>query len=213
MTEAVIRVGVIDDHPIVLHGLEKALHEQENLMITVTATDLGNFFDGQEALPDVVLLDLDLGDGSRPADNIRRLMEAGVSVLVFSAAAHPATVRAAIRAGAAGYITKTDALEDLMSAIRSARSGSGWVSPALAFIMLTDDAPSRPQLSTQEREVLRLYSTGLPVKVVAKRMDLSPETAKEYIARVRRKYRDAGRDARSKIDLRLRAVEDGIIPE
>ncbi len=157
----------------------------------------------------MVLLDLDLGDGTEPPDNLRRLLSDERSVVVFSAAAAPDTVRRAMRAGASGFVPKTDDVEDLATAIRAAAAGTGWISPQLAFLLLTDDSPDKPHLSPKEVEALRLYAAGMPLKTVARKMDVSPETAKQYIDRVRQKYRRVGRDAATKVDLFKRAIEDG----
>src|SRR5215470_18702678 len=87
-----------------------------------------------------------------------------------------------------------------------------WVSPRLAYIFATDDAPDRPALSAQETRTLRLYATGMPIKSVARRLSISEETAKQYVRRVREKYAQANRAAPTKLDLYYRAVEDGHLP-
>ncbi len=206
---ATITVAAVDDHPIVLRGLVDMLHGVTDLDLLDTVASIDALLAGPGARARVVLLDLDLGDESNPSDNIRRLLSCDRSVVVFSAAAEPPTVRDAMRAGACGFVPKTDDVADLATAIRAAAAGTGWVSPQLAFLLLTDDAPDRPGLSPQETEALRLYATGMPLKTVARKMNLSPETAKQYIDRVRQKYRRVGRDAATKIDLYKRALEDG----
>ncbi|EFC85408.1 LuxR family transcriptional regulator [Frankia sp. CcI49] len=205
----IVPVAAVDDHPIVLRGLADVLAGVEGLELVATATSIRALLAGPGRDAAVVLLDLDLGDGSQAPDNIRRLIQAGTAVIVFSALADPDGVRAAMRAGACGFVTKTDDVEELGTAIRAASEGNGWVSPQLAFMLLTDKAPDRPQLSPQELEALRLYATGMPLKTVARKMDVSPETAKQYIDRVRMKYRRAGRHADTKVDLYRLAVEDG----
>lgn len=204
-----ITVAAVDDHPIVLRGLADLLAGVTDLDLVDTAASIDKLLAGPGQEAQVILLDLDLGDGSRPPDNIRRLLGRGHTVVVFSAAAIPTTVRDAMRAGASGFVPKTDDVTDLATAIRAAAAGTGWISPQLAFLLLTDDAPDRPDLSPQETEALRLYATGMPLKTVARRMGLSPETAKQYIDRVRQKYRRVGRDAATKVDLYKRALEDG----
>jgi DNA-binding CsgD family transcriptional regulator len=69
-----------------------------------------------------------------------------------------------------------------------------------------------PSLSTREIEVLSLFAAGLPLKSVARRADISIETAKEYLSRIRTKYTMAGRPAGTKTELYYRGVEDGHIP-
>ncbi|CAI7976946.1 MULTISPECIES: response regulator transcription factor [Parafrankia] len=204
-----ISVAAVDDHPIVLRGLADVIEGLDGLTLLATATSIAELLAGPGRKADVVLLDLDLGDGSEAPDNIRQLTGIGASVIVFSALGDPKAVRGAMRAGAGGFVTKTDDVGELATAIRAAGAGTGWVSPQLAFMLLTDEAPDRPTLSLKELEALRLYATGMPLKTVARKMTVSPETAKQYIERVRVKYRKAGRHADTKIDLYKRAKEDG----
>jgi transposase len=76
-----------------------------------------------------------------------------------------------------------------------------------------DRAFADAQLATREREVLRLYAAGLPLKAVADRLGIAYSTAKENITRIRVKYVEVGRPAPTKIDLRKRAIEDGIVDD
>jgi DNA-binding NarL/FixJ family response regulator len=203
-----ITIAAVDDHPIVRRGLVGSLGSMPDSRVLATASSLSELLAGPGREADVVLLDLDLGDGSELHDNIRRLLAADIAVVVFSPVAEPRTVRAAMRAGASSYVSKTDDIDDLARAIRAAAAGTGWISPQLAFLLLTDDAPDRPTLSAKEREALRLYAAGMPLKTVARRMNVATETAKQYIDRVRRKYREAGREAETKVDIYRRAIED-----
>lgn len=212
MTTGPITVAAIDDHPIVLHGLAATLAASPRLTVVATAKDVDELLGVPRPHIDVVLLDLDLGGTSQVSDNIRRLLEAGSAVVVLSANAAPEAVRAAVQAGACGFVPKSQDITDLITAIEAAADGGGWVSPQLAFALITDDTPDRPALSEQETHALRLYAAGLPLKSVAKRMGVSPDTAKQYVDRVRAKYRRVGREAGTKIDLYRRAVEDGHLP-
>jgi DNA-binding NarL/FixJ family response regulator len=117
-----------------------------------------------------------------------------------------------MRAGASGYVLKTEEAGELREAVRAVAAGNDWVSPRLAYILATDDSPDRPELSPQETRTLQLYATGLPIKSVARRLGISEETAKQYVQRVRIKYAQANRAAPSKLDLYHRAVEDGHLP-
>jgi DNA-binding NarL/FixJ family response regulator len=204
-----IAVAAVDDHPVILHGLAGILSTLPDLDVVATATSLDDLMSGPGRNAEVVLLDLDLGDGTNVTTNIHRLLKAGSAVVVFSAFARPDNVRAAVRAGACGYVPKSDDIDGLATAIRAAATGGGWVSPQLAFVLLTDDAPDRPSLSAKEQEALQLYAAGMPMKAVARRMNVGIETAKQYIERVRIKYRKLGRDTTTRVDLYRRAVEDG----
>ena len=100
----------------------------------------------------------------------------------------------------------------MRAAIREVAAGRDWMSPRLAYLLATDDAVDRPTLSNQERRALQLYATGLPMKLVARKMSISEETVKQYLDRVRQKYAIAGRASPSKLELYYRAVEDGHLP-
>jgi DNA-binding NarL/FixJ family response regulator len=206
-----ITIAVVDDHPIVLQGIARILDGEPGICVAATAPSVDELLDNELGVVHVVLLDLDLGDGTDVTTNIHRLLETGSTVVVFSALALPENVRAAVRAGACGYVPKSDDLESLVTAIQAAARGSGWVSPELAFVLLTDDAPDRPSLSEKELQALLLYATGQPLKTVAQSMGVSFDTAKQYLDRVRLKYRQSGRQAASKVDLYRRAVEDGYL--
>jgi two-component system, NarL family, nitrate/nitrite response regulator NarL len=133
-------------------------------------------------------------------------------VVTFSTRDDPALIREAIRAGAHSYVRKSVDPGEARTAIEAAATGSCYTSRAHAAAMESDLEPERPELSGQEREVLRLYATGLTMTSVARRLKIKSGTAKSYLDRVRDKYDQVGRSARTKIELRDRAVEDGILP-
>ena len=71
---------------------------------------------------------------------------------------------------------------------------------------------AKAQLGRRERDVLHLYASGLPLKLVAQQLGIAHSTAREYLDRIRAKYIEVGRPAPTKVDLLRRAVEDGILP-
>jgi two-component system, NarL family, nitrate/nitrite response regulator NarL len=209
----VIDVAAVDDHPIVLDGVTAWVTAAESgIRVVGTAATVDALLAGPGRDAHVVLLDLDLGDGTTVERNVAALLGAGPAVLVLAASDKPVSVRAAMRAGALGYVLKNEESAQVRAAIRAVAAGADWISPRLAYIFATDDAPDRPDLSPQETRALRLYATGMPMKSVARRMGISEETAKQYVGRVREKYARAGRAAPTKLDLYYRAVEDGHLP-
>jgi two-component system, NarL family, nitrate/nitrite response regulator NarL len=210
---SVIKVAAIDDHPIVLDAFGSWVTAAESgIRIVGTATTVHGLLSGPGREADVVLLDLDLGDGTTIERNIAAILAAGPTVLVLSASDKPVAVRTAMRAGALGYVLKNEETAQVRAAIKAVAAGKDWISPRLAYILATDDAPDRPALSAQETRALQLYATGMPMKSVARRMTISEETVKQYVGRVREKYAHAGRAAPTKLDLYYRAVEDGHLP-
>jgi two-component system nitrate/nitrite response regulator NarL len=209
----VISVAAVDDHPIILDSVAKwVMADEGDIRIIATAATVDALLAGPGRHADVVLLDLDLGDGTIVASNVAAILAAGPAVLVLSASDRPLAVRAAIHAGARGYALKSEQASQIRSAIRVVAAGGDWITPRLAYILATDDAADRPALSQQETRALQLYATGLPMKSVARKMVISEETVKQYLGRTREKYAIAGRAARTKLELYYRAVEDGHLP-
>jgi DNA-binding NarL/FixJ family response regulator len=209
----VIDVAAVDDHPIVLSSLAGwVMASQSGIRVIGTAATVDALLAGPGRGAHVVLLDLDLGDGTTVERNVAAILAAGPAVLVLAASDNPLSVRAAMRAGSLGYVLKSEETSQIQAAIKAVAAGEAWISPRLAYIFATDEAPDRPVLSSQEARALRLYATGMPMKSVARRMVISEETAKQYVGRVREKYARAGRAAPTKLELYHRAVEDGHLP-
>ncbi len=209
----VIDIAAVDDHPLILGGVRNWVTAPSgDIRVVGTAATVDDLLAGPGRQAHVVLLDLELRDGTTVQRNVAAIREAGPAVLVLSAADQPVSVREAIRAGALGYVLKADDTSQTRAAIKAVASGNDWISPRLAYIFATDDAADRPLLSPQETRALQLYATGMPMKSVARRMAISEETAKQYVGRVRLKYQRAGRGAPTKIELYYRAVEDGHLP-
>jgi DNA-binding NarL/FixJ family response regulator len=207
----VIDVAAVDDHPIVRDNVAGWV-TGEDIRVVATAATVAALLAGPGRHSRVVLLDLELGDGTTVAANVTAILAAGPAVLVLSASQQPLAVRAALHAGARGYALKNEPADQIRLAIREVAAGRDWISPGLAYILATDNDIDRPTLSHQERRALQLYATGMPMKSVAKLMTISEETVKQYLGRVRRKYSVAGRDAPTKLELYHRAVEDGHLP-
>jgi two-component system, NarL family, nitrate/nitrite response regulator NarL len=210
---AVINVAVVDDHPIILETAASwIMADSGDIQLIATASTVGALLAGPGGRVDVVLLDLNLGDGTTVDGNVAALLGAGPAVLVLSASDRPVAVRAAMRAGARGYVLKNEQPGQIRSAIREVAAGRDWISARLAYIFATDDTADLPALSQQERRTLELYATGLALKSVARKLSISEDTAKQYLGRVREKYANAGRAAPTKMELYYRAVEDGYLP-
>ena len=208
-----IDVAAVDDHPIVLDGFASWIMAGESgIRVIDTATTVAALLAGPGRAAHVVLLDVDLGDGTTVESNVADILAAGPAVLILAGSDKPVAVRAAMRAGALGYALKNEETGQIRAAIEAVAAGQDWISPRLAYILATDDAADRPALSPQETRALQLYATGMPIKSVAKKMTISDDTAKQYLGRVREKYARAGRAAPTKLELYYRAVEDGHLP-
>jgi DNA-binding NarL/FixJ family response regulator len=167
----------------------------------------------QQHPADVVVLDLTLGDGATVTENVRRLVHDGSPVIIHSVADRPAAVREALVAGAAGVVSKASRIDEVISAVDTVARGESLDNVEWASAIDGDRAFADAQLSSRERDVLRLYAAGLPLKSVAERLGVAYSTAKENITRVRVKYVEVGRPAPTKVDLLRRAMEDGLVDE
>jgi DNA-binding NarL/FixJ family response regulator len=211
------RVALIDDHESVRLGLEAACARGGTEAVVFSGSAVTAYLDWRRfsgaAPADVVVLDLTLGDGTTVTENVRRLTSDGSSVIIHSVADRPSAVREALAAGAAGVVSKASPIGDVIAAIRTVADGEPLNNVEWASAVEGDRAFADAQLSAREREVLRLYAAGLPLKVVAERLGVAYSTAKENITRVRIKYVEVGRPAPTKVDLLRRAMEDGILSQ
>lgn len=211
------RVALIDDHESVRLGLEAACARAETKEVVFSGSSVTEYLTWRattgSAPADVVVLDLTLGDGTTVTENVRRLVLDGSSVIIHSVADRPAAVREALAAGAAGVVSKSSRIDDVIAAVATVARGEPLNNVEWASAVEGDREFADAQLSAREREVLRLYAAGLPLKVVADRLGVAYSTAKENITRVRVKYVEVGRPAPTKVDLLRRAMEDGILAE
>ena len=201
------RLAIVDDHEVFAEAL--TVWSRDHL------ADVEVVYAGPDpaAVPagtDLVLLDIDLGPGTGPVAQVTAdLVASGAAVLLVSALAEASRIRPGLVAGALGYVPKRAGAETLYEAIEAALRGESYVSPEMAAVMMA--ANDTPDLSDQERSALRLYASGLKLESVARRMNVSPSTVREYLARVRRKYAGVGREVRTKSDMYAAALRDGLI--
>lgn len=209
--DGVIRVIILDDHALFHQALMSWLQVRgDGIEVAYAGADIDAAL-GAAPDSDVVLLDLDLGvDAPALPQLVTSFMGAGCGVLIVSAMGSPRIVRQGMAAGALGYMSKREDPADLLGAIRSVASGEGFLTPEMAAV-LAESPQDVPNLSIQELSALRLYASGLKLESVARRMNVSPATAKEYLDRVRAKYAAAHRVVRTKSDMRRAAVEDGFL--
>jgi DNA-binding NarL/FixJ family response regulator len=208
------RVALIDDHESVRLGLEAACAKAGTTVefSGATVSDYVNWRCKDGGAPvDVVVLDLSLGDGSTVTGNVSTLINDGSGVIIHSVADRPVAVREALAAGAAGVVSKVSPTEDVMRAVQTVARGEALNNVEWASAVDGDVEFAAAQLSARERDVLRLYAAGLPLKAVAEQLGVAYSTAKENFTRVRVKYVSVGRPAPTKVDLLRRAMEDGIV--
>ena len=208
-----ISVIIIDDHEAIRLALATVCEQNNFQLLASTDSVEGALSTIDMKLPDVAVLDLSLADGSKVEENVKRLVEKGISVLVFSIADKAQLVRAALKAGAAALVPKSHSMNELVEAIRMVAAGMLVNNLQTTAAIDADQEFTSAKLSPREQEVLSLYASGLALKQVAYSLNITVSTAKEHIDRVRTKYATIGRPAVNKTELLLRAIEDGLIEE
>lgn len=203
-------IGIVDDHPAMMLGVASVLNAQDDMVVAATATTVDGLL-AQDRRLDAIMLDLALGDDSTPSDNLRALAPSGVPVLVYTSGDRPTLVREAARVGAAGMIRKSEPPSVIVAAVRDVLAGRTAASADWAAAIDFDPEFVQVHLSPREAEVLGHYAAGETAERVASLLFISRETVLDHIQRIRSKYAQAGRPARTKIDLYRRAREDGVI--
>lgn len=208
-----LRIGAIDDHPVILAGLGEALrwHLPESSVSPIARTV--DEFLGTGIEVDLVLLDVELHDSSDAADNVGRLKSREWPVVLFTQEQREHLVARAFRAGADGLLSKGEDLAVIARAVATVASGQPYLSPDWAAALASDEEWITPSLAPREIEALRFYAAGMKLVSVARQLGVSEDTAKTYLLRARAKYAEAGRPTYTKTDLYIRAVEDGILPQ
>lgn len=128
-------------------------------------------------------------------------------VAVHWARIGPGAERHGLTCPADACLSGSSSLDSLPQAVRAALEGSRWIAPEFDI-----SGSTRVALSPQERRALALYASGLTLDMVAVRMEITPNTAKHYLNRVRDKYGDAGVPARTKVELHQLARAEGYLP-
>ncbi len=184
---AVVRVVVVDDHPVVRDGLRGMLEQHPDVEVVGEAGG-GRAAVGviEQTVPDVVLMDLRMPEGSG-VEAIREVVRRGVAtrVLVLTTYDSDSDTTAAIEAGATGYLLKDATPEQLHDAVRRTAAGETVLSPAVATALVSRvRAPDQEALSDRERQVLELVARGTANRDIATALFISEATVKTHLVHV-----------------------------
>lgn len=210
-----VSVMIVDDHPIWRDGVARDLAEHD-FDVKATAPD------GESAIriaravrPDVVLMDINLGDTSG-VDATRAITNElpDTRVLVLSASGEHNDVLQAVKAGASGYLVKSASVAELVDAVRRTAEGDPVFTAGLAGMVLGEyrrmaDSPDMgdppPRLTERETEVLRLVAKGLTAKQIADRLVISHRTVENHVQSTLRKLQ-----LHNRVELARYAIEHGL---
>jgi two-component system response regulator DevR len=211
------RVMLVDDHDIVRDGIRALLERADDLVVCAEAATMRQAVtQADRSLPDVILMDVRLPDGSGvEATREIRTAHPDVKVLMLTSFADDQALFASILAGAAGYVLKQINAEDLLRAVRVVAAGGSLLDPGVTSRvlerlrsgkhLLRDERLAR--LSPQEERILGLVADGLTNKQIGDRLGLAEKTVKNYMSSVLTKLR-VGRRAEAAAYLARHTIEE-----
>jgi DNA-binding NarL/FixJ family response regulator len=181
-----IRVAIVDDHPIVTDGIVANLRADPELAVVATgvsAVDALALVERER--PDVLVLDLEL-HGYNALDAIAplRIASPATRIVIFSAYAGEERVAAAFERGADSYVLKGTSSDELVAAIRAVARGDAFIPPEIAAQLARAVRTKRERLTAREREILALLAEGLSNRAVGERLGISERTVKFHVGEI-----------------------------
>jgi DNA-binding NarL/FixJ family response regulator len=183
-----VKILVVDDHAIVRDGLTRLLESDGDHQVTQAA-------DGRQALalsrslrPDLIILDLNL-PGLGGLELLRRLVQSGAGkILVLSMHAEPLYARRALEAGAAGYVSKNAAPDELLAAVRRVAAGRRYVEAEIAQALALGATPEAVDaLNPRELEIMRLLAAGASLAEIAAALGVGYKTIANTLSLIKSK--------------------------
>ncbi|GAB3874116.1 hypothetical protein GCM10029964_015550 [Kibdelosporangium lantanae] len=205
-------VVVIDDHPVVVAGVRAWCATADPPIEVLDAgpnVAVAWLEPGDRA--DVVVLDLQLDITGPAYGDLKRLVDAGRQVIVYTMREDRDTALTCLDIGAFTYLTKAEGDEHLVAAIQAAANNTPYTPPALSGALGTDTRANRPKLTPRQVDVLLEWFHCESKEMVAQKLNLTVSTVNGYLDRVRVKYANVGREAPTKAALVARAIQDGIV--
>jgi DNA-binding NarL/FixJ family response regulator len=209
-----IRLFITDDHPVVREGLKRVIARCNDITVVGEAADAESLLKSLSGtVADVLLLDVTM-PGPSILEVITEIKVSHPRVRILVLSVHPEEIyaRRVLKAGADGYLTKTQSSEALASAIRQVHSGRKYVSPSLAQALALDltrsDLDAEQNLSNREYQVFLEIGIGSGVAQIAEQLHLSPKTVRTYRSRILEKM-----NLKSTAELIFYAVSHGLVSQ
>lgn len=216
MTENLIKVLIVDDHPMVRKGLAMFVSGFADMQLVGEAEDAASAMEMyRQERPDVVLMDMIMPgeDGAAAISRIRQEFPSA-TVIALTSFGEEYLIEAALRAGARGFLYKTVSVDELAEAIRQTFRGRTILDPKASDVMLRlvsgSDSPAvhsqKPDFTEREQAVLALLVRGLTNKQIALQMKVQPSTVKQYIGNILAKLNAQSRTEAVALALKLGLV-------
>lgn len=207
------RILIVDDHAIIREGLKQILAEVDDIEVGGEADNSSHAMQMARRGPwDLVLMDISMPDRSGLETlELLRKEHPGIKVLMLSMHRETQYAVRALKSGAAGYLNKQSAPDQLVDAIRLVASGKKYISPELAQELASEVSGERTQLphetlSNREYQTLCLIASGLPVSAIADKLSLSVKTISMYRARMLQKMQ-----LKNNAELTHYAIKHGLV--
>src|SRR6266513_2730529 len=203
--QSTLRCLIVDDHPVVRQGIRALLErELDGVVISDAATPEAALDAGGEA-PDVVIIDprSSGGEVEEIVSTLRRRLQS--AIVVFTSNGGARLLAEALKAGVKGYVRKDSPPEDLVRAIRAARSGDFYVDPALSSTIVLEEGDRTRTL--RQREILQMLADGMHTEEVANQLGLSTETVRTHTKRILAKLQAGTRTQAVAIGIRSGLIE------
>jgi DNA-binding NarL/FixJ family response regulator len=208
-----VRLILVDDHPIVLQGLQQLLQRQPDFVVSAACPTAGEALAAMEREPpDVLVLDLRM-PGTTGLEFLRRLGDAGITcrTILLTAAIEDAEVIEAVRLGVCGLVMKDSTPDTLIDCVRKVHAGGqcmdqGIVNKAFRSALDRETAVKDAALTPREIEIVRMVAEGLRNRAIATRLSISEGTVKVHLHNI---YEKLGVDGR--LELTLCAQQKGLL--
>ena len=209
-----IKVAIIDDHPMVLNGIESMLEDNSEITIVASCDRIANLLEEfSSGIPDVLLLDINLPDGSG-LDLAKELNHSypNLKIIGLSNFSEPGFIKSMLRNGAKGYLLKNTGKQELQEAIKTVYDGTLYLPRTVKDILLSDSIGTQPKntfipkLTRREKEVLELVAREHTNHEIAEKLFISTKTVESHRNNLLQKL-----GARNTAGLIKSAMEKGLI--
>jgi two-component system nitrate/nitrite response regulator NarL len=196
MRPDVVRIVIVDDHPIFRSGLSRSLEDEPGFQIVgegASAADAISLFDQHR--PDIVLLDLSMPGGGHSALRVILRRDAAASVIVLTASEHDSDIAQALAEGAKGYVLKGVGVSELVNVISGVAAGDGLSASAstrdgmAGMETVKHQARALANLTPREEQILELVAAGNSNKEIARLLNLQEKTIKHNMTRILQKLK------------------------